>query len=251
MREANTRILNFVGTPTGWRRVGFTAQDGIVHVAMVEMASDWNVEVHVEEDNWTFYCVGVSPDNQQVVAERWLDNHSPRRLEYADLSEQQAAMGGQDATTLDHAGIVNALKSTLTAGDSPASVPARTFNLTAVDDTHTIEEVGPGLYQRGDLCYSDRNDVHLWWFDLADQRQAMHTMSEVAHVRHVYKNNNQEIFFLFDLGNEYLLEHVRPWEGGFQRRHVRPLKANVTATEPPAIIEELDPQLIYDPDAFS
>jgi len=251
MHEANTKTLTFVGTPAGWRRVGFTAQDGVAQVAMVRMASDWDVEVQVEEEDWTTYCVGVSPDQQQVVAERWLVSHSPRRLEYANPSEQQAAMGGQDATSLDHAGIASALKSALTDGDDPAPLPTRTFALTPVNDVHTVEEIGPGLYQRGDLCYSDRSDYNAWWFELGGRRQAMRTMSEVAHVRHVYKNHDREIFFLFELGNEYLLEHVRPWEGTFQRRHVRIAKASVTATEPPAVIEELDPQLVYDPDAFA
>jgi len=166
MREANTTTPNFVGTPAGWRRVGFTDQDGIVQVAMVKMEADWDVEVHIEEENWTWYCVGVSPDKQQVVAERWLVNHAPRRLEYGDLAEQQAAMDGQDATTLDHAGLVTALKSALTSGDSPPQVPPRTFDLTPVNDTHTIEQVGPGLFQRGDLCFSNRNEYRAWWFDL-------------------------------------------------------------------------------------
>jgi len=251
MREANTKILNFVGTPEGWQRVGFTAQDGVQHVAMVKMGAGWSVEVHIEEGNLTCYCIGVSPDKERVIAERWLVNHSPKRLEYANLTEQQAAMAGQDATTLNHAGIVNALKSALTSGDNPLSVPARTFNLTPVNDTHTIEEVGPGLSQRGDLCYQNQNNYQVWWFILGGRREAMRTMSELFHTRHVYKNGLQEIFFLFEIGNDYLLEHVRPWEGALQRRHVQVPKATVTATEPPDIIEELDPQLVYDPDAFA
>lgn len=251
MHEANTKVLNFVGTPAGWRRVGFTAQNGAPRVAMVEMSSDWDVEVHVEENDWTAYCVGVSPDKQQVIAERWLVNYSPRRLKYADLSAQQAAMGGQDATALDHAGIVTALKSALIAGDSPMSVPARVLNLTQVDDTHTVETVGPGLEQRGDLCFADQNNRQMWWFDLGGQRRAMQTMSSVTDTRYVYRNGAHELFFLFEIGPDYLLEHVRPWEGGYQRRHVRVAKTSVTATQPADLVAELDPQLAYDPDAFA
>jgi len=251
MHEANTRLLNFVGTPAGWRRVGFTDQDGVVQVAMVKMASDWDVEVHIEESNRTCYCVGVSANKAQVVAERWLVGHAPRRLEYANPSEQQAAMGGQDATTLDYAGIVTALQNVLTDGDSPPPIPVRVLNLTPVDDSHTVEAVGEGLEQRGDLCFADRGGSQVWWFDLCGRRQAMRTMSSITDTRHIYRNGAREMFFLFDLGATWLLEHVRPWEGTFQRRHVQLAKASVVATEPAAVVTELDPQLVYDPDSFA
>ena len=251
MREANTKIVNLVGTPSGWIRVGFTAGDGRAVVAMVRMASDWDVEVHVDETTWTSFCVGVSLDKQQVVAERWLDTHVPRRLKYNDITEQQAAMGGQDATTLDHAGIVSALQSALTSGDTPAPLPPRVLNLTQVDDTHATGMVGPDFERHGDIYFSERSGKPVWWFPLGGRREAMRTQSSVTNTRYVYHNGPQEIFFLFEIGPDYLLEHVRPWGGVLQRRHVRVAKTSVTATQPTDLVEELDPQLVHDPDAFA
>lgn len=251
MHEASTRHLNFAGTPAGWRRVAFTAEDGTLTVGMVEMPSDWDVEVHIDEATWTCFCIGVSSDRQQVTAERWLASHLPRRLEYADLAEQQAAMGGQDATTLDHAGIASALQSALTTGDSPAAVPTRVFNLTQVDDTHTVQTVQPNFDQYGDLYFSDLTDSKVWWFPFMGRLQIMRTLSSADDTRYVYRDGDKEIYFLYEVGTDYLLESVRPWETSLQRRHVQVAQASVTATEPPDIIEELDPQLVYDPNAFS
>lgn len=251
MREAETQHPKFVGTPTGWRRVAFVDVYGCSVVGMVKIPEDWTVEVHLDETTNTKFCVGVSPDQTQVIAERWLSKTMPRRLVYNDLSEQQAAMGGSDATTLDHAGIVTALLTALTSGDAPSAVPARVFNLTQVDDTHTVGTVQPDYKQHGDIYYSDRAGKPVWWFTFQGRSQALRTMSNESNTRHVYKDGDKEIFFLFEIGADYLLESFRLWGGSRQRRHVQAAQASVTATDPPDVIEELEPQLVYDPNAFS
>jgi hypothetical protein len=250
MREADTTIMNFVGTPEGWMRVGFVSEDGTPVIAMVQMAPDWRVEVHVDDATGTAFCVGVSLDRQQVVAERWVGGHAPRRMECVNPIEQRAAMGGLDASTLDHAGIVAALRDDLTNGDNPLPVPPRTLDLVRVDDTHTTGMERRDLDRHGDLYYSNHRGKPVWWFPYEGRLRALRTMSEVSDTRYVYRNG-QEIFFLFEIGDDYLLEHVRPWKGNLQRRHVRVAQESVVATNPPDIIAELDPQLAYDPIAFS
>jgi len=255
MHKADHQDVNLAGTPAGWRRVGFVDDRGMSVVAMVRMASDWTVEVHIDETTNTCFCIGVSPDDTQVIAERWVSVHGPRRQEYADLASQQAAMSGNDATTLDHAGILSELQSTLTAGDTAPAVPSRTFNWTTVDDSHTLASLASNAHQYGDLLYSGSGGEAAWGFSLGNRFRSMRTKAVLTDTRYVLKDGENEIFFLYESGADYFLEALRLWGGNDQRREVTVTQQSVidaigASPAPSDVVEHLEPQLVYDPNAF-
>lgn len=230
MQESETFFPNFVGTPPGYRRVGFYLPDGSPRVACAKIEGDWNVSVFCEPENYRIFCVATSPDKEGLVLIRWLSRHAPVRQDYATSAAQRAALNGKDATDT-HAQLLAEAQATLTENDNPTPVVVPPLQLAeASGNDYRVREHG----DKHVIDCQFRIPSHI----------SMETHSPDGSIQAAfYQKGRTEAFFLSDAGGDYRLEAVRLFKGLPQRRSALSPKSGHTGQDNATIIAAMVPSL--------
>lgn len=235
MQQSETKFPNFAGTPEGYRRVGFRYPTGRAIVALVKMATDWDVSVFVEAETNCVFCIGSSPDKQGLSALRWLSGHAERRLDWNTAAEQQAALGGKSAATAVHEELVEAAKAALTDGDDPQ--PVQTPPLQLVDAVIRPDD------KKGQWDFHFRQTREETPRTVAQCRlsppMGMVTKADPANLVKAFRNGASQMYFLFDEGAEFLLECIRMHGYRIQRVEARSAKAIHAGETPQQTVEAM------------
>ena len=245
MEQAETFFPRYAGTPSGFRRVGFRFPNGAPIVALVEAPEDWNVSVFVEPDTYRSWIISVSPNNEGIRIIRGLRNHPPKEVRYATVAEQSAALGGKTATANTHKELVEAAKPGIAAEDAPPPVPQETLSLVEALPNEELPDTPNGRPRRPrirDYRFAT-SDSKTYIRCNTKPPTSLRSKSEESKLVKAFKNGEDEMFFLFDEGTDYLLECIRCRFYRTVRKEARSAKAVHTGLQPNEVIEAMIPNL--------